>query len=408
MIDGQSHPTTMYVGNVAVGAAATVTAMPNKSVAIVDLTGAVLSTAAAATTRIRIACKDSLGNVTYSPVFTVGTLMAKTYQAYSAPVSQVTYVGYNPNTSAGSIPVTSLLDYSLSLELFQTSGIYNNSAIIKQVAINSGASASQYGIVGGLAQAWYSMMLVEPTPVATVEVVSDGTRTAFTPGAGTATAVNFIQGSNLLSYSIGVGGASGTLATPITSGTVKILGVVYGVTGGTATTLTLDRPYVGASGGVLFTDANTGTYASISNYGLKITGINYAPSNPQTQDYYRCSFFTRLKTPALGVFGDSGATITVGTTPSEGIGTGYKLAQKEYRMQFTQKDITISQFPTTKFKQEVVATNTYDQIVIMNSDQTYVSPATGINPASTQVMIVPVLNSLTTDIANIKTVLGIS
>lgn len=67
------------------GANTTVATLPNVAV-IVDMAGTVQTSAITDTKlKVRIASKDSNGYVTYSPVFTMGTIESKTYTDYVAP-----------------------------------------------------------------------------------------------------------------------------------------------------------------------------------------------------------------------------------------------------------------------------------------------------------------------------------
>ena len=77
-------------------------------------------------------------------------------------------------------------------------------------------------------------------------------------------------------------------------------------------------------------------------------------------------------------------------------------------MNFRNTNITLSSFPTTKIKQEIVPTATYEQIVLKAYDETYTSVATGVQPKSVYDMIIAVEASLDTDVTSLKTVLGIS
>ena len=408
MIDGQSAVTGLYAANAARGANTTVATLPNKSVAIVDMAGTVQTSAITDTKlKVRIASKDSNGYVTYSPVFTMGTIESKTYTDYVAPTQQVTIVGYNPTTTLGAFDATVNTDYELSLDLLSTFGIYNNTPVIKQVSYATGATTSQEAIVTGLKTAWDALMAYEATPFAIMERMSNGTRAAFTAGTGDATGVKPVNGSTYVPF-VKAADAAATIQTAITSGYVKLSGVTYVVTGGTTSGFTIDTPYTGTTSTIAFTDGNTGTYTSITNWGLKITGLLLPVVNPQVQDYYRVSFFTRLRKPNQGIYADSGIPIVNVTAPSDGNGTGYKLAIKEYRMNFRNTNITLSSFPTTKIKQEIVPTATYEQIVLKAYDETYTSVATGVQPKSVYDMIIAVEASLDTDVTSLKTVLGIS
>ncbi len=407
MIDGQSAVTTMYTANTARGANTTVATLPNKSVAIVDMAGTVQTSAITDTKlRVRIANKDSNGFVTYSPVFTTGTIESKTYVDYAAPTQQVTIVGYNPTTTLGAFDATINTDYELSLDLLSTFGIYNNTPVIKQVSYGTGATTSQEAIATGLKTSWDALMAYEATPFAIIERTSDGTRTAFTAGTGDATGVRPVNGSTTVPF-VKAGDAAATIQTAITTGYVKLSGVTYKVVSGTTSGFVIDTPYTGATATIAVTDGTTGTYATVANWGLKITGLLLPVVNPQSQDFYKVSFYTRIRKPNQGVYSDAGIPVVNVTAPTDGNGTGYKLAIKEYRMNFNSRDITLSSFPTTKIKQEIVPTSGYEQFVIKAFDVSYTAVATGVQPKSVYDMIIAVETSLDTDVSSLKTVLGL-
>ena len=397
MIDGQNAITEMYVANVARGANTTLSTLPNKAVAVVDIAGTVQTTAIIDTTkRVRIACKDASGNVKFSPEFTTGSIEFKTYADYVAPTQQVTAVGYNPVTGLGAFDATVSTDYALTLNLLSTFGIYNNTPQVKQIVYTTGSTTTQEDIVTGLKTQWDALMSFEPTPFAIIDRTSNGTAAAL---AADATVTN---GSTLVT-SAGHGLVAGAY--------VYLAGVTYKLVSVATNTFTLDKPYSGTSGTV--TRGTTyatqaGSLTSVTNWGLKITGLQLNVTNPQTQDYYRISFFTTLRKPSLGVFADAGIPIVTVTAPSDGNGTGSKLAIKEYRMNFANRDITVSSFPTTRFNPQIVTTSNYNQIVIKAFNNTYTSVATGIQPKSVFDMIIALESSLSTDATSLKTVLGIS
>lgn len=397
MIDGQSVPTFMMVGNAARSAATSVAALPNKSIAVVNEAGTIQTAAISAGNKYRIVAKDSNGNVVYSPTFSSGGLIYKSYQAYAAPTQQVTVVGYNPATTLGTLDAVADMDYELTLDLQSTFGIYNNTPILKQVSYRTPTGvATQEQVATGIMVAWNAIMLNETTPFAKVDRVSNGTATALVADA------TVTNGSTSVACT----------AHALTAGTyVGLAGATYKIVSVTTNAFELDQPYQGASGTVTkgTTYATQGcSLATVSNWGIRITGLPFAYSNPQTQDYYRTSFFTRFTKPSLGVATDTGSPIVNVATPYEGSGTGFQVAEMEYRMNFATRDITVSSFPTTKIKQEAVISSNYDLFIIKNVENNFYIPTAGEQINSVTQTILAVDTTLTTDISSLKTVLGIS
>lgn len=394
MIDGQSSPTIVMLGNVARGSATTLSALPNGSIAVVNMAGTVQTTAISGDTLYRIAAKGTDGSIVFSPAFSANGIDFKSYLAYSAPVQQVTVVGYNPSASTGAISVTNNVDYTLSVELLSTSGIVNNSAILKEVSYKSSNSASQEEIATGIVKAFNVLMVNEATPLVQAVRVSDGTATALVADA------TVVQGSTTVSCA----------AHALTAGTyVSLAGVTYKIVSVTTNAFVIDMPYLGTSGTVTKgTGATQGaSLATVTNWGIKLTGQKIAINNPQAEEYYRTSFFTRFRIPSNGVFTDSGSPITSVTAPSAGNGTGYEVANKEYKTNFGFRDISVSSYPTTKIKQETNLSSTYDTFALYTIDSNMNIVTNGASVKSMFQIYLAVDSTLTTDTTSLKTVLGL-
>ena len=123
--------TDVFVANTSTGAVTTVAAMANSSVAVQNADGSIRVAGDGAVTNgldYRIVMKSSNGTVTYSPWFKPEQILTKKTQAYSAPVEQVSYVGYNG--TSGNLDANANTEYVLRVILDYTQRNANNTPVI--------------------------------------------------------------------------------------------------------------------------------------------------------------------------------------------------------------------------------------------------------------------------------------
>lgn len=97
-----------------------------------------------------------------------------------------------------------------------------------------------------------------------------------------------------------------------------------------AASFTFETPYQGETGyfvGGTSTDSNTGVVGTITNYGLKVTGVKEEYSPIIWKDYVKNSFTLTVRKGSL----DAGVTITYTTKASDGYGAYETVAGWEYQ-----------------------------------------------------------------------------
>ena len=240
---------------------------------------------------------------------------------YSAPVQQVTYIGYNPSlaTPAGALSASNATRYWIKVRK-RDNDAANRSQPMSLFAgpILTDSSASQSEVAFLLARSAVKNFSQEPANgYLKVEVVSDGTKNAI----GTTT-LAATYGSTLLTYSaahslavddlVSIGEASGT------GGTYQVKTVV------STTKVILSIPFAGTTVTALATGTTTSTHSKLTataNFGIRLTGV-VAPFNVNSfRDYYANRFTVTY----------SDTTVPVKSTgASDGTGVWQKVAMDEY------------------------------------------------------------------------------
>ena len=282
------------------------------SIVLVDKDNVVISTTGTLTADQEIRFAQRSGNtIKYTPYFTIKNAKVK-LSSYSAGVEQVSYVGYNG--TSGSLDVIDNNYYTIWVNLLQS---YNGTPYMKDISYKSvKTGATQAQVATGLYDAAIRSFGREPYKYITFDRVSDGTRTVFAAGTGTAANINVTNNSTAVTYD------GNGVQTALTVGqAIKISGVLYYVTAATTTGFTLDYAYTGATATIAFTNSTTGTYASITAYGLKMTGI--AQNYQQDKIAYNKVNFTLI------VKGFTTTSATYTTAANNGNGVFEQVAELE-------------------------------------------------------------------------------
>lgn len=232
--------------------------------------------------------------------------------------------------------------------------------------------------------------------------VNDGTVTTF----GTGINITVVKGSTLVS----AGAAHG-----LTAGDhIRIQGIDYVVaTVPSSTTFTLDIAYTGVSETITAGDANTGKVATITNWGLRLTGLaqNSRLSRAANEpiDEYEWVVFDASFSSVDAVF----AADVTKTEANPGNGYWKQVAQAEHNAKGYLGDMSRRRYFDIRIDNNVDPTKTYGSIVIthaeiMNGDfqDTYRAPlqteifipssttqgTVGSNPTTTSTNFIDVLN----------------
>lgn len=174
---------------------------------------------------------------------------------YAAPVNQVSFLGYNG--TSGSLNTTIAAGTEFVFRITETSQGYEP------------LPRDNYSYVAKTGDTEYDILLnfnnsiindsAQKEVTVTPAIISNGTRTQFASGAG----ADVTNGSTTVTVT-GHGLSAGDF--------VKFEGVLYKIVSVDTNTFVIDRPYEGATATIAQADADTGSYASITEYGLRITG----------------------------------------------------------------------------------------------------------------------------------------
>lgn len=204
------------------------------------------------------------------------TIKRKQNKDYTAPVHQVSYVGFNGSSGDLQTPASIATNDEASVKIIETT--FGRQTFPKQTySTILNASASDYDVASGLAYEINNTVFSGGlTEIVTADVMTASTLTNIALGASTT--VVAVNGSRVLTITAGTPThtvvAGDYLKFHPSAQVTDINGAAYKVTAITATTITLDRAYEGAS--QTFTEAEgEGTRIKIANSptaaGLRLT-----------------------------------------------------------------------------------------------------------------------------------------
>jgi hypothetical protein len=237
---------------------------------LVDEAGNVITTTAAAValskfSKVRVASGIGSGEVILSSPIQGNYVSTFQGKAYTAPVQQVTYVGYNPIALSGSIGADASSDYRLRVLIKDTNWVSGMRQTMSDYHYVSGATgnsqaAAAASVLCQYLQKDYGVNYMYNKVL--VERVSDGSQTAL---AANAAVINGSKTVTIVAHTLSVGN------------TIRLAGVTYVVAAVvSANVITLDYPYSGATGTITAgttVATQAGLVATPVNWGFKITGI---------------------------------------------------------------------------------------------------------------------------------------
>lgn len=237
-------------------------------------------------------------------------LKSKVTQDYTAPVKQVTYIGYN--TSSGDLATPTIAENDeATIKIINTTG---GRQVFPKQTYNAvlAASATDYDVAFALVDA------INTTPFATgtsdfviANVVSNGTHAEFDN--------NVTVTNNSATVTFATDSTYGAGATNLVAGDfIQLNGNLYEVLSAeSATSVTIDRPYTGTTETIVVASTtNTATrVTSITAYGVKIVSANDG-------EHFRVA--------VGGVIED--ATITYSTPFNPGSGTYAQVLELEKKL----------------------------------------------------------------------------
>ena len=329
---------------------------------------------------VRFVYRSADGSLIATPFFKKATAKYKAHD-YSAPVEQVSYIGY-VGSGIESITVANNTDYLVRVLLKGITAQYGDKLMYKFGAYRSSASATQreiaLGIASNLTTNFKREKLQNGDQLVKFEVLSSGTSIA--TSGGTISVVNGDTTINMLSTGTDGGyydtdGAMIAIGDYIRSGhataTTTPVYKVINVTGGGAATavVTLDRPFEGttnatlaaASAGVM----SAANAAAALYWGIACTGIDRSKFKAGVFNYEKVRFELQLQ--------EFGSTIvTNSTTPSEGIGYYKEIQELEWFFKGNRfhSGLRLGTPPPT-FTSDVSTTTNYALFVIEYYDASY-------------------------------------
>ena len=380
-------------------------------VAIVDDAGLILDDAAIpGGTRVKVAQRVN-GQLVFSPVFNWDGAVRVTPQAFVAPVEQVSYVGYNSVTGAGQLDTEDGREYLMSLWLYHTQGVFNNTPMVKSIPAwvppTPGATAGeiQFALATALVTSLNRQFRRAPSQVVIGEIVTDNAGVAAVNGAGDADEVAVINGSNFAAFNdLGIGAGHN-----FDVGNIVLLdGVAYTITGvtlGAGGGITLNLPYAGATGTILWVDVTIiAAIGAGDNFGIRLTGATSAYRNPVTevpaQVEFKVTFDKVMNAADNGIQPVILTALTTQVNPTNGIGTGAQVAYKEVYATMNEGNAQICAYPPTNYRRAAILNAQYDMFVINYTDivDTFTVATTGQRPVSKFNIIIAVSDTDARDI----------
>lgn len=329
---------------------------------------------------VRFVYRSADGSLIATPFFKKATAKYKAHD-YSAPVEQVSYIGY-VGSGTESITVANNTDYLVRVLLKGITAQYGDKLMYKFGAYRSTASATQreiaLGIASNLTTNFKREKLQNGDQLVKFEVLSSGTSIA--TSGGTISVVNGDATVNMLSTGTDGGyyNADGAMiaigdyirlghATATTTPVYKVINVTGG--GASTAVVTLDRPFEGttnatlaaASAGVM----SAANAAAALYWGIACTGIDRSKFKAGVFNYEKVRFELQLQ--------EFGSTIvTNSTTPSEGIGYYKEIQELEWFFKGNRfhSGLRLGTPPPT-FTSDVSATTNYALFVIEYYDASY-------------------------------------
>lgn len=300
------------------------------------------------------------------------------YKAYTAPVQQVTHIGY-VGSGSGNIQAIDENEYIIRLLMqTDTTSMYGNKQMYKFGAYKSGTSAVSADIAIGLAANLYYNFKREPEEQLLIEAISSGTTTASSGGVWTvvkgSTKVVVVESSGAAADAGKYNSDGSTLVAGdfirfghATTTTYPVYKVASISGAGTATcTIYLDRPYTGATNAALAA-ASVGCMANATgiaaNWGLQITGVSLTKTKAGVYNYEVVQFKAEPQ--------NCGTTeVTYTTAPVRGIGVRAQVQEIEW---FAQGNIgnkwRITVPPATMYDGTEASPGTYNMLSLKYKDQ---------------------------------------
>lgn len=312
----------------AVGASVTPANLPIGGLVLVDLGGRRISSLTAGQD-FRIAQgQGSDKPLLLTPVMNQARI-SKTVGAHKAAKQQITMIGYNPATALGSLPTANDTSYFIKIRKNDNDSANNSQPMSLFAQFKTDATGTQKELAFGLAINGAKNFKDEPANgYLKFEVTSDGTAAVVTDGTQTQDAI-VVKGSKVITLvdtgTSTAGNTAGIAASAPVGTLLFIAGATYEVASLSANTITLTTPYVGdnatITGGTTY-GTQFGKLSSVTNYGIRLTGVPGNFDVNRFRNYYTHRFTATFSDPTTAVVHVQGAF--------DGVGVWQKVAMDEY------------------------------------------------------------------------------
>lgn len=270
---------------------------------------------------------------------------------YTAPAPMVAYIGYDNASGLLNLPSTIANRDAASVKTIKSLEGTNTDDMRTHEAVFL-SSDTQYTILDKMIAKFDAVNENGYQALVYAEIVSNGTRTAFTPGSGDATHVRVVNGSTSVTY-VKAADAAATIQTALADGTfVKLQGVLYKISASTTSGFTIDRAYVGTTESIAVADTDTGSYATITQHGLRVTARTAGE---------------KIELAVGGVLENSTITYSTQGTPGSGSSDEISRIEVESLGERGNWDRIISYMP--QIPRQTVSGEVYDKYVIQYSNR---------------------------------------
>lgn len=331
------------------------TYLANGEIAVTDLSGTVLDTTTvqAVDKVVIVQSQGATAPAIVSPVIELAGIKSYGSKAYTAPTLQVDYIGYDVVSNAGDIEVINDNGYEIMIHDLN-SAAYGSTGVDKFGFYVSDSSATKEEIWTGLAVNLYqntARLARKPFIVERVASAVAGTDT--TGATGTLT---FTNGSTTVTASVSSTGNGIAVGSYLkTDDTAVDTGVYYKVVAiPSATTITIDQAYQGATASFTAGNASVHTAATLSagSLGIKLTGIAPVFNTPQSTEPYFNSWIATVR--------NGGTTpVVTETAASAGVGSYPYVASLEYFLIGNEGFISRNDIPYVSPRANALSTGTY-------------------------------------------------
>ena len=355
------------------------TLLANGEMCVCDTSGIILSvtSSTAAVEKVFVVQRQGT-DLVWSPAIVGKNIVSYKAKDYSAPVEQVTYLGYNASTTVGSIDPISDNLYLVRLLMRDGLAQVGDKQYLRFGAYKSDLAATQQEVADGL----YSNLLAgnkrQVDYKLLIEMVISDAGAALTAATGNWT---FTKGSETVTYTGADPGANEVVAGNYLRVGTAVTSPVYKVsTIDTATnTVTLVEKFQGDT--VTVVNGTTGLeYDAVPvNYGIRFTAVARK---------FQEGLFKYGKTRFSLTLQDFGTTqLATTTNANEGIGYGQWVAEQEWFAQGTEGKIERLGVPPPASRKLAVDASTYGLISIEWTDTSGGTAISSPGPARKRLLI---------------------